>query len=160
MAAHIAWQHHEKIMGQGYPRKITGKDIHELAKIVAVANAYDNLIADSPQKKGMQPHLAYEAIVSGVNVDFDAAVAEAFLRRIALYPIGTLVKLTTGKIGVVTGVTPKMQHRPIVEVIADENSRLLPETFVLNLADIENLTIFVTEVISDMAAVDFLKRNR
>ena len=160
LAAHIAYQHHEKLQGQGYPRKLAGSDIHELSRIVSVANAYDNLISDSPVKRAMPPHLAYEAIVSGVNVEFDTIVADAFLTRIALYPVGTMVHLTTGHIGVVTAVTPKMQHRPILDVITDENQRLLPVPYAMNLADKQNLTVFVKDVVSDQAARDFLYANR
>lgn len=160
LAAHIAYQHHEKWQGQGYPRKLAGADIHELSRIVAVANAYDNLIVDSPGRRGMPPHLAYEAIVSGVNVEFDAAVAEAFLTRIALYPVGTMVQLTSGHIGVVTAVTPKMQHRPILDIITDENQRLLASPYELNLAHKDNLTVFVKDVVSDGAAREFLQNNQ
>jgi putative nucleotidyltransferase with HDIG domain len=160
LAAHVAYQHHEKLQGQGYPRKISGNEIHELSRIVAVANAYDNLIVDRSGKPGMPPHLAYEAIVSGVNVEFDSVVAEAFLTRIALYPIGTMVTLTSGQIGVVTEVRPKMQHRPALDIITDESQRLLDAPYSINLAEKEYLTIFVKDVVTDQAALEFLRNNQ
>lgn len=157
LVAHIALQHHERYDGNGFPRRIAGSDINKFAYIVAIANEYDNMVADKPGKKGMETHVAYEAIVAGVNTYFHPAIARAFLSRIALYPVGTLVKLTTGDIGVVTGVTPLLQHRPVLRVIASSDRTFLTEPYTLNLAAPENLTVFISSIVSDADALAFLQ---
>ncbi len=119
VSAHIALQHHEQINGEGYPRKMVGQDIHLYSRIVSLANEYDNLVADKPGVKGMESHAAYEAMVAGVNVKFDPVAARAFLSRVSVYPIGTIVKLTTGNVGVVNEVSPLLQHRPQVKILTD-----------------------------------------
>jgi len=160
LAAHIAFQHHERFDGLGYPRKISGEEIHLFARIVAVAEEYDNLVADRPDNKGLAPHVAYEKIVAGVNSLFDPNVTTGFLSKIALYPIGTMVKLTTGQIGVVSAVTARLQHRPRVEIITDPKGVLLYKPYSIDLSDKEHLTIFIEDILSDSAAAEFLNKNQ
>lgn len=157
MVAHVALQHHERYDGMGFPRQLAGPDINQYAHIVAIANEYDNMVADKPGKKGMETHIAYEAIVAGVNTYFNPATAKAFLSRIALYPVGTLVKLTTGDIGVVTGVTPLLQHRPVIRVIANAEKELLAEPYTVDLAAQQNLTVFISNVVTDADALSFIQ---
>jgi len=158
-ACHIALQHHEKFNGKGFPRGLAGSDIHLLSRIVSIANDYENLVADQPGKPAIAPHHAYERIVAEVNVSYDPDIAKAFLSRIALYPIGTLVRLTSGSIGIVADVTSKAQHRPIVKVLAEAEGSLLPNPYILDLTAQDNLTVFIDEVVSDAVAVNFLKKN-
>ncbi len=117
LAAHIALQHHERADGTGFPRKMSGPDIHPYSRIVALANEYDNLVTGRFNKQGMAAHTAYEQIVATSTTLFDPEVAEAFLAKIALYPTGAFVRLTNGDIGVVTGVTPRIQHRPRLKIV-------------------------------------------
>lgn len=149
IAAHIAYQHHENYDGSGYPRGLAGEDIIMFGRIVAIANAYDQLVTGQPAQKSVEAHVAYERVLTGVGSSFDPNVAKAFLTKIAVYPIGTVVKLTTGQIGVVVGVTSLLQHRPEVKVLTDENGQRLSEPCIVDLADKENLTIFIDRVLSD-----------
>ena len=160
LACHIALQHHERMDGQGYPRKIDASAIQRQARIVAVANAYDNLLTDKFDAKGIPPHHAYESIVSGINTAFDPEVTQSFLSSIALYPIGEMVRLSSGHIAVVTSVTAKIQHRPVLKVIGDEQGKALKTPCTLDLAAKENLTLFIDEVLNDAEVVNFLKKNK
>lgn len=148
-AAHIAYQHHEHFAGGGYPRGLAGQDILLLARIVAVANAYENIVAGRGGQKGVEAHVAYEQILAGVNSRFDPNIAKALLTKVAVYPVGTVLSLTTGVIGVVTKVTPLLQHRPQVKVFRDAAGRPLDKPYVINLADREHLTVFIDRVLSD-----------
>jgi putative nucleotidyltransferase with HDIG domain len=158
LCSHIAFQHHERFDGGGYPRRLVGEKIHQLANIVAIANEYDNIVADRPGQNGLEPHIAYEAIVSEVNRAFDPTIAKAFLSRIALYPVGTMVQLISGEIGVVIGAMPRMQHRPIIKVITDKGRNLLTEPFTIDLTNKENLTVFIEQVVTDAEALAFFKK--
>lgn len=156
LAAHIAFQHHEQFDGKGYPRKLASSSIIPFARIVNIANEYDNLIADKPGQPGLKMHVAYETIVSGVGTRFEPEAAKCFLSRIALYPMGTMVRLTTGYIGVVVGVTPQLQHRPVIKLLTDQTGEFLLEPEVMDLAALDNLTIFIQEILSDAMVAEIM----
>lgn len=157
-AAHVAFQHHEQFDGKGYPRKLAGSSILKIAKIVSIANEYDNLIADKPGKAGAKMHVAYETIVSGVGTLFEPEIAKPFLSRISLYPMGTMVKVTTGQIGVIIALTPQLQHRPVIRLLTDEKGDFLQKTEVMDLAAFDNLTVFIQEILSDEMVADIMSK--
>lgn len=147
LASHIAFQHHEKVDGSGYPRGLVKEEIHEYARIVAIADVYDALISDRSYRRGMLPHKAYEILHASANSHFDEEILQVFFRYIALYPIGTMVQLNTGQIGVVTETFPSVQVRPVVSVIIDKNGNLIKHKEVINLA--EQLAIYISKVIDE-----------
>lgn len=159
LAAHIALQHHERHDGTGYPRKLAGDDIHKYARIVALANEYDNLVTGRYSQRGLAAHAAYEQIVATSTTLFDRGVAEVFLAKIALYPAGTFVRLTGGAVGVVTAVTPRMQHRPKVRLIRDAAGDRVEPPRDLDLSGPECLTLFIDAVLSDAEVAALMGEN-
>lgn len=117
----IVLQHHEKIDGTGYPEGIKGNKIHEFAKIAAIADVYDALTSDRPYRRAMSPNEAIEYLMGGADRLFDFQMVSIFVKNIVPYPVGTLVKLSDGNIGVVEEVTERFPLRPRVRVIKNEN---------------------------------------
>lgn len=117
VSAHIAFQHHEKINGTGYPRGLSGSQIHEFARIAAIADVYDALTSDRAYSRALLPHQAYEILQAGSNIHFDESILQVFLERIAIYPIGCMVQLNTGDIGIVVKVVPKEAMHPTVRLL-------------------------------------------
>lgn len=117
LSAHVAFQHHESIDGKGVPRRLTDEQIHPYAKIVAVANTYDNLI--SPLKSGqtLLPHEAAEKLMTLVGTELDHNMVTHFLKTISIYPTGTSVRLSNRQIGVVVGQHKGLPSRPIVRIV-------------------------------------------
>lgn len=115
-AAHVAFQHHERINGTGYPRRLAGDEIHPFAKITAIADVYDNLTADRPRRPARLPHQAMAHIVYYADRHFERRLALAFFRRIALYPAGTVVKLQDDTIALVKAQTTH-PSKPYARVI-------------------------------------------
>lgn len=157
ISAHVAFQHHEKFNGTGYCRNLKGREIHEYARIVAIADVYDAITSDRPYKEGSLPHEAYEIMLSLANTHFDPIILRTFLNQIAIYPIGSIVRLTTGEIAVVTKVIPGLQTRPILKVIFDANGYKLENGPEIDLT--QHLTIFVEKVfdqaeVSEMSLSD------
>lgn len=76
----IIHQHHERYNGKGYPSGLAGDGIHELARILAVADTYDALVSDRPYRRGMRPGQAVEVIGRQAGVQLDPGVVEAFVR--------------------------------------------------------------------------------
>ena len=144
ISAHIAFQHHEKFDGTGYTRGLGGTDIHEYARIVAIADVYDALTSDRPYKEGILPHEAYEIMMSLANTHFDPIILQTFLNHIALYPLGSIVQLNTGDIAVVTRVSPGLQTRPTLKFLLDASGRRLKNGPEIDLT--KHLTIFITKV--------------
>ncbi|WP_017753533.1 HD-GYP domain-containing protein [Calidifontibacillus oryziterrae] len=147
VAAHVAFGHHENVDGSGYPRKISGENIPLFAKIVAVANHYDNLITPLDGGIGLNPHEACEQILGLTNINFDHQVVWEFLRSIAFYPTGRQVKLSTGETGVIVGQNSGLPQRPIVRVI-DVFNRSKFDDFEVKEIDLgKETTIFITRVL-------------
>jgi len=120
MSAHVALQHHEFFDGTGYPRGLAGEDIHRYARIAAIADLYDAITSDRPYRLAMLPHEAYEVVLGSRGNKLDPAITDVFLENVALFPVGTMVLLDTGEIGVVTAIHPGMQARPVVKVVLDK----------------------------------------
>lgn len=147
LSIHVAFQHQEKFDGSGYPRGLKGSEIHEYARITAIADVYDALTSDRPYRRGLSPSQAYEFLLAGSGTHFDPDILREFLRHIALYPIGSIVKISTGDIGIVTNVFAGLQTRPIVRLIADSSYRIYDTYQEIDLS--EKLTIFVEKVLDD-----------
>ena len=82
-AAEVAFQHHERYNGSGYPRKLSGINIHEYARIAAVADVFDAMTTEKPYRpaKSFNDTLAY--IQSQKGVEFDPVVVDALAPAIA-----------------------------------------------------------------------------
>lgn len=117
LIAHVAFQHHEAMNGSGVPRGLTGEEIHIYARIVAVANTYDNLLFDPVNGKRMLPHEACEHMMVLAGATLDHEVVVHFLRTVSVYPTGTSVKLSTRETGVVVGQHRGLPGRPVVRVV-------------------------------------------
>ncbi|TLM98827.1 HD-GYP domain-containing protein, partial [bacterium] len=100
VAAQVAGQHHERVDGSGYPFGVGSTDIHLFARIVAVADVFDALLADRPFRKAFFPHQAVE-IIAANSGQFDAGIVDVFINNVVIYPLGSVVRLNTGDIGVV-----------------------------------------------------------
>jgi HD-GYP domain-containing protein (c-di-GMP phosphodiesterase class II) len=118
----VALQHHEKMDGNGYPDNIKDKSINRFARIVAVADVYDALTSDRPYRKAMSPNDAVEYILSHGDSQFDYEIVMAFSKAVVPYPPGTLVKLSTGDIGVVINIFPNFALRPEIKIVKVENN--------------------------------------
>jgi len=97
--ANIAFQHHEKWDGTGYPMGLSSNTIDPLARIVALSDVYDALTSDRVYKKRELPHVAAEYIKNNAGVLFDPFIVDLFINSIAVYGDGTLVLLNTGELG-------------------------------------------------------------
>ncbi len=149
VSAHVAFQHHEYLDGSGEPRGVEGKNIHPYARIVSVANTYDNLV--SPQD-GSQPLLPYEAgeqIMGLAGEKFDRDVVWQFLRSVAFYPNGSNVHLSNGSIATIVGQNKGLPQRPIVRIFSNNttNQYMHYDVEEINLAKAP--TLFINRMVQD-----------
>jgi HD-GYP domain-containing protein (c-di-GMP phosphodiesterase class II) len=134
MALEVCLQHHEKVDGSGYPRGLKGAEISLYAKMGAVCDVYDAITSNRPYKAGWDPAESMRQMGLWAESHFDAAVFQAFARSLGIYPVGSLVRLTSGRIGVVIEQSPNALTMPVVKVFYSDKTkqRIPPEN--LNLA--------------------------
>lgn len=137
LAAHVPFQHHEYFDGTGYPRGLKAQDITQYARIVAYANHYDNLITDYPGQKGMKPWEAIATLQDEIGSKFDPEIADAFCKNLIYYPVGSIIQLQTGEMGLVLRNNRQNIHRPRIRIVIDQTKTPLPEPYDIDLA-IEN----------------------
>jgi len=133
LSAHVALQHHERINGDGYPRGLKGAEIHEFARIVAIAEVYDAMTTDTYYRPRYEPELALEFIFAHAGSYFDPRLVKVFAGSIAFFPVGNLVLLNTGEKGVVVKVHKNMPTRPVVRVLVDSHGNRVEPPFEVDL---------------------------
>lgn len=147
MSAHVALQHHERVDGKGLPRGIDGDTIHPYAKIVAIANAYDNMVAPrSSSGKPIMPHEACERLMAMAGNELDRDYVIEFLKIVSVYPTGITVQLTTRETGVIVGQHRGLPSRPIVRIVRVDGGMNDMQVKEIDLA--RNPTIFIDKVIN------------
>lgn len=120
----IALQHHEHVDGSGYPAGIKDAQINKLAKIVAITDQYDRLTSGSPSQKAVPPHEAIEYVMGSAGRYFDFNMARSFVHKVIPYPVGSLVRLSNGDVGVVDEVIEQFPLRPRVRIIRQNANRI------------------------------------
>ena len=117
----IAYSHHERLQGHGYPRGIGGGEISTWSKIVAIVDVYDAISSDRTYHDGLSATQALTKMYGWRERDFDPELMEQFIQCIGIYPIGTLVELTSGEVGVVMSINPRLRLRPKVMLALDDS---------------------------------------
>lgn len=141
LSAHIALQHHERLDGSGYPRRLSGEEIHEYAQLVMIADVFDALTSDRPYRKAYTVVQALDHIKSLAGKLFEKKFVAAFFSNISPFPAGTVVQLSTGEIGQVVKINPQKPARPVVEVLFDRKKSRLPRPFMVDLSGEPSLSI-------------------
>jgi HD-GYP domain-containing protein (c-di-GMP phosphodiesterase class II) len=144
IAAHCAFQHHERIDGSGYPRGIKADEIHEYAKWIAIADSYDAMTTHRAHRDAMLPHQAMESLFAGTGTLYDQKKIAFFRDHVAIYPIGITVTLSTGEQGVVTEINPAAPQRPVIRVLRDPHDQRVTQPYEVDL--MKQLTVMIKQV--------------
>ena len=126
--------HHEKVDGSGYPKGLKGSEISLMAKMGAVCDVYDAITSNRPYKSGWDPSESLRQMGQWASGHFDLQVFQAFAKTLGIYPVGSLVRLSSGHIGVVTDQTKASLTMPIVKVFHEISTGKRLEPFVLDLS--------------------------
>jgi len=126
----ITLHHHERMDGTGYPDKLPGDRITLLARMAAIVDVYDAITSDRVYHRGMAPTDALRKMFEWSKFHFDETLVQQFMRTIGIYPVGTLVMLESGRLGVVTAQTEGNLLLPRVCAFfsAKQNCYIKPET--------------------------------
>lgn len=118
-ALDVVYSHHERIDGGGYPRGLHGAQISRLAVIVSIVDVYDAITSERVYHTGISPHEALNLMYGWGARTFPAEELQEFIKCLGIYPIGSIVELETGEVGVVMTVNRRAHLRPIVLLLLD-----------------------------------------
>src|SRR5450830_1685284 len=126
----ITLHHHERRDGSGYPGKQAAEEISELAQMAAIVDVYDAITADRCYHKGMSAAAALRKIYEWSKFHFNPTYAQEFMRCVGIYPVGTMVLLESGRLGVVVEPHETNLLAPKVNVFfhTKKNVYIKPET--------------------------------
>ncbi len=120
----VCRHHHERVDGMGYPDKLSGEALTLFARMGAVCDVYDAITSNRSYKKGWEPVESIRKMAEWNNGHFDEVVFHAFVKTVGIYPTGTLLKLKSGRLGVVTDQSKKSLVMPIVKVFFSTRSNM------------------------------------
>ena len=129
IALDVVLHHHEKTDGSGYPKRFKDSEISLFAKMGAVCDVYDAITSNRPYKAGWDPAESLRKMAEWSNGHFDPKIFQAFVKSLGIYPIGSLVKLSSGRLGIVIEQTEHSLLSPRVKVFFSTraNARIKPE---------------------------------
>lgn len=129
----VCLHHHEKMDGSGYPDRLAGDGISLFARMGAVCDVYDAITSNRPYKTGWDPAESVKRMAEWQG-HFDTTVFQAFVKSLGIYPIGSCVRLHSGRLGVVVEQSEKSLLKPRVKVFFSTKSRayIAPEVIDLS----------------------------
>lgn len=122
----VILQEHERQDGSGYPNRLTGDRIDEMAFVIGLADVFDALMSPRPYRRGMSPHQAIRAMLVNGKTVFPHHLLKSLIDQLSIYPLGTTVRLNTGDIGVVFQLNWRYPLRPILHVSQPAASGHIP----------------------------------
>ena len=126
----ITLHHHERRDGSGYPDGLAGDAIGELAQMAAIVDVYDALTSERSYHKAIPAADALRKIYEWSKFHFNPVFAQDFMRCVGIYPVGTMVKLESGRLAVVIEAHESNLLAPKVNVFFStrSNAYIKPET--------------------------------
>lgn len=128
--ADVAVQHHENFDGKGYPRGLKGKQITDYARIATIADCFTAMTEPRPHRESMMPYEAMKTMLSTDTSKFDPVLLRLFVGLQSVYPVGSLVELSTQQIGLIIQAHASKPMRPVIRILRDEGRALDKITFI------------------------------
>ncbi|MBF0295623.1 MAG: HD-GYP domain-containing protein [Magnetococcales bacterium] len=117
VSMHVAAQHHERHDGSGYPQGLKGSEINQFGQMAAIVDVYDAITSDRCYHKGNAPHVALKRMLEWSRFHFSSELYQKFVQCVGIYPMGTLVRLENGLLGVVILPNSESLLHPMVKII-------------------------------------------
>jgi HD-GYP domain-containing protein (c-di-GMP phosphodiesterase class II) len=124
---------HECVNGQGYPKGKTGAEISILAKIVSLCDVFEALTHPRAFRGEFSPYAALKMLIMKKDIIFEKKIIKKFVEFMSIYPVGSLVHINTGEIGIVIAANPQFPTRSILRVLMNAEKEAQQEGRVINL---------------------------
>src|SRR3990167_2146775 len=129
----VARYHHERYAGGGYALGFKGDDIGLFGSVGAIVDCYDAITSDRSYHSGMSAHDALTKMYSWRGRDFQPLMVEQFIQCMGIYPIGSVVELSNGSIGVVISINRARRLKPKVALVLNSDKTPFAPTKVIDL---------------------------
>ena len=136
-ALDVIYSHHERMDGSGYPRRIPGRSISLFARMVALVDYFDAVTSHRSYRDGVGASTALRELAHLRGVLFDALLVDEFVQYLGIYPVGSLVELKNGAVGIVSSANRKRRLQPLVTLVLDAHKQELAQPQLVDLAAIE-----------------------
>ena len=123
IALAVAGEHHERFDGSGYPHRKAGAAISRYGQMAAIVDVYDAITSERVYHKALESHLALRKLLEWSTHHFDPALVQQFIRCVGIYPVGSLVRLHSGRLGIVMESGRGGAFHPVVRVVMDARDR-------------------------------------
>ncbi len=135
----VAYEHHQRHDLMGYPEAAPGSEQHLFSKIVQCCDAYDAMTTMRPFRREIRPDKALAVLMQGRGKAYDPGVTKALVAMLGIYPMGAVVKLDDGTVGVVYRVNSDDLLHPRVKALSDPAGRWFetPEVVDLRVIDVD-----------------------
>ena len=134
-AIDVARYHHERIDGSGYVSGRGKEDIPEFGRIGGIVDCYDAITSDRIYKKGISAYDALKKMYEWRDSAFDAVLVEKFIQCMGIYPIGSLVEMNTGSVGVVATINRERRLRPKVVLVLTSDKKPFDKPKVIDMME-------------------------
>lgn len=116
VAREIILYHHERLDRSGYPFHMSGDKLKQQVRLVAICDAFDNMVYGNMEKR-KKVHEALDEITKSGGEKFDSELVKIFIRSVAKYPTGTIVKLSNEEYGIVIRQNADAPTRPLIRMV-------------------------------------------
>ena len=132
LAPIVAFEHHLKQDLSGYPENIGHRKLNLCTMIVSIADVFDALRSNRPYREGLATARIRSIMNEKDSPAFNQVLLRRFVNMMGLFPIGTIVRLNTEEVGVVTAEHPEDPFRPQVKILYNERAEKLEAPFLAN----------------------------
>ncbi|MBI3399623.1 MAG: HD domain-containing protein [Deltaproteobacteria bacterium] len=132
LISRLVYEHHMRYDRSGYPH--TELPLHPLSMIITTADAYDALTTLRVYQKPYHPVEAIKIMNNLSGKHFEPNTLKSFVAMVGLYPIGTLIRLSTNEIGIVTKISPSGNLSPVVKVIVGADGKQADKSYEIDLS--------------------------
>ena len=132
LAPVVAFEHHLRQDLSGYPENIGHRKLNLCTQIVSIADVFDALRSNRPYREGLATARIRSIMGEQGNPAFNQTLLRRFVNLMGLFPIGTIVRLNTDEVGVVTAEHPEDPFRPQVKILFNGQGERLDEEALVN----------------------------
>jgi HD-GYP domain-containing protein (c-di-GMP phosphodiesterase class II) len=126
-------QHHEREDGSGYPAGISGNNISLFGRMAAIVQSFTALTNTRSHTKAVSAHEALKSISALSGEYYLDSLVEQFIQTIGIFPVGSLVELSTGEVAIIIGQNKLRRLKPRVLIVRDSNKNPVSHPTTLDL---------------------------